>query len=66
MGINDLIKEFRIGLDISNFSRQTTRVYFNVLNVFSNYMKGVVSITEIEYVKILHIVSKLLGHKSIK
>lgn len=36
-----------------------------MLNIFSNYMKEVVSITEIEDVKILHLVSKLLVHKSI-
>lgn len=36
-----------------------------MLNIFSNYMKEVVSITEIEDVKILYLVSELLVHKSI-
>ena len=55
MEINDLIKEFKLDLEISNFSTQATRVYNNALNIFSNYMKDVLSITDIEDVKTVHV-----------
>ena len=54
MEINELIEEFKIDLEISNFSKETSRVYINALHVFSNYMKDVLSITEIEDVKSSH------------
>ena len=55
MEINELIEEFKIDLEISNFSKETARVYVNALHVFSNYMKDVLSITEIEDVKSSHL-----------
>lgn len=55
MEINELINEFKIDLEISNFSSQATRVYGNALNIFSNYMRDVLSVTEIEEVKVVHI-----------
>lgn len=55
MEINELIKEFKLELEISNFSTQATRVYSNALNIFSNYMRDVLSITEIEDVKVVHV-----------
>jgi integrase/recombinase XerD len=55
MNINDLIQEFKLDLEISNYSTQTIRVYINSLNVFAKYMTDVLSITEVEDIKALHL-----------
>lgn len=55
MYISDLIDEFKIDLEISNFSKETIRVYINSLKIFSKYMEEVLSITEIEHIKPSHL-----------
>ena len=55
MYISDLIDEFKIDLEISNFSKETIRVYINSLKIFSKYMEEVLSITEIEKLKPSHL-----------
>lgn len=55
MYINDLIDEFKIDLEINNFSKESIRVYTNSLKIFSKYMEEVLSITEIEKTKSSHL-----------
>ena len=55
MSIFDLIKEFKLDLEIGNCSKETVRVYSNALNVFAIYLRDILSITEIEDVKSLHL-----------
>lgn len=55
MYINDLIDEFKIDLEINNFSKESIRVYTNSLKIFNKYMEEVLSITEIEQIKPSHL-----------
>lgn len=45
MEINKIIKKFKIKLKTSNFSIQTIRAYGNILDIFSNCIKDVLSVT---------------------
>ena len=55
MYINDLIDEFKIDLEINDFSKESIRVYTNSLKIFSKYMEEVLSITKIEKLKPSHL-----------
>lgn len=55
MYINDLIKEFKLDLEMSNCSSQTVRTYISSLNLFARYISDVLSITEVESISNSHV-----------
>ena len=55
MEIKDLLEEFKLDMEINNYSKESLRSYSNCIKLFSTYLTDVLSITQIEKVKAVHI-----------
>ena len=55
MEIKELLEEFKLDMEINNYSKETVYRYGNLLKIFGTYLTEVLSITDVEKIKGVHV-----------
>ncbi|MDY4574480.1 MAG: hypothetical protein SPD90_05440, partial [Intestinibacter sp.] len=54
MKIEELLEEFKLDIEINNYSKETVYRYGNLLKIFNAYLTEVLSVTDVEKIKAVH------------
>lgn len=55
MKIGELLEEFKLDMEINNYSKETVYRYGNLLKIFNTYLTEVLSVTDVEKIKAVHV-----------
>ena len=55
MKIEKLLEEFKLDMEINNYSKETVYRYGNLLKIFNTYLTEVLSVTDVEIIKAVYV-----------
>ena len=55
MKIEKLLEEFKLDMEINNYSKETVYRYGNLLKIFNTYLTEVLSVTDVEKIKAVYV-----------
>ena len=55
MKIENLLEEFKLDMEINNYSKETVYRYGNLLKIFNTYLTEVLSVTDVEKIKAVYV-----------